>query len=73
MPETSYLPLRRLWRQAGRPRTSWPIFRATPVASEAQRGSWLDVSRIYPTHLQDLAPPWRGAANAKTSDHARSP
>ena len=44
-----------------------------PAASESRRESWLDVSRIYPTHRQDLAPLRRGAANAKTSGHARSP
>ena len=73
VPEASYLPLRLLWRQAGRPRTSQPIFREAPPASDTRCESWLDVSRIYPTHRQDLAPPWRGAANAKTSDRARSP
>ena len=58
MPETSYLPLRLLWRQAGRPRTSQPIFREAPPASETRCESWLDVSRIYPTHRQN--PPHRG-------------
>src|SRR6476660_1745837 len=27
-----------------------------PAASESRRESWLDVSRIYPTHRQDLCP-----------------
>ena len=41
MPETSYLPLRLLWRQAGRPRTSQPIFREAPAASETRCDSLL--------------------------------
>ena len=43
-----------------------------PRGAEAQRGSWLGVSLICLTQLQDLAPPWSGAASAKTSGHAPS-
>ena len=55
MPETSYLPLRLLWRQAGRPRTSQPIFREArrhpkPGASpgSTSRGSTRRTGRILP-------------------------
>ena len=75
MPETSYLPLRLPWHQAGPTENLHsPSFATTPPASDIRRESWLDVSRIYPTRPQDLTPIlWRGAANAKTSDRARSP
>ena len=55
MPETSRLPLRLLWRQAGRPRTSHAIFRETQRLPKAgaspgstSRGSTRRTGRILP-------------------------